>query len=550
MQGDPREQVHEIVERLASELDPADAKAQAYLAALRDGLTQMESAHLAVENEAIELREAYEKLVAPANRVGTFLGLDKEGLASVTLGESEFVVAVDPKLDPQGLTPGVRVRLNEAYAVVGTVEPSPLGGLAKVAEVLADDRLQLGSEVEGASGRIVGRARSLEGRKVRPGDHVLLDPTGRLAIEHFVRKASSDYFIEEVPDMPWESIGGQAKAIETIQEVIERPMLYPELFSKFQKSPPKGVLLYGPPGCGKTMIGKAIAHNLARRYGEKLGREVKDCFLHISGPKILNMWLGETERFVREIFSTARERAKEGEIVVIFLDEAESILRTRSTGRMTNINNTVVPQFCAEMDGIVGIQNVVTVLTSNRPDYIDPAVLRPERIDRKVKVERPDKNAARQILGLYLTEALPFDPVLLADHHEPECARAFLIEQTVDRLWSESSETEFVRVSYRSGVSRVLHWKDFASGALLKSVVDRAKDYAIKRAIEDGSEAGLRLEDMLDALSQEYKENEIFPKGDAADDWVKLLDVEPASVVAVRSVRETTDSDRARNRVS
>lgn len=550
MQGDPRDQAQQIIERLAVSLGPDDAKSQAYVVALREELSRIEAAQVAMENEAVELREAYDKLTAPANRVGTYLGSDKQGLATVTLGDSEFVVTVDPKIDPAALEPGTRVRLNEAYAVVGIVDPCPIGGLAKVAEVLEDDRLQLGSEMDGASGRVVGRAKPLEGKKVRSGDHVLLDPTGRLAVEHFSRKASSEYFVEEVPEMPWESIGGQDKAIDTIREVIELPMLHPELFSKFQKSPPKGVLLYGPPGCGKTMIGKAIAHNLAKRYSEKLGREVKDCFLHVSGPKILNMWLGETERFVREIFSTARERAKEGEIVVIFLDEAESILRTRSTGRMTNINNTVVPQFCAEMDGIVGLENVVTVLTSNRPDYIDPAVLRPERIDRKVKVERPDKNAARQILGLYLTESLPFAEELLAVHHEAECVRAYLIEQTVDRLWSAETATEFVRVTYRSGTSKVLHWRDFVSGALLKSVVDRAKDYAIKRAIEDGSEGGLALDDMLSALAQEFKENEIFPKGDAADDWVKLLDVEPASVVAVRPVTELTDGDRVKNRVS
>lgn len=550
MESDPLGRAQEIVERLAGTLDASDAKAGAYCAALRDELSRVAESRLATEAEANELREAYEKLTAPANRIATYLGSSADGLASVALGESEFVVTVDPKLDQEALVPGARVRLNEAYSVVGIVAASPVGGLSKVGQVLDDDRVQLGSETDAGSARIVARAAALRDTKVRPGDQVMLDPTGRLAVEHFPRQAAKDYFVEEVPATPWEAIGGQAKAIETIREVIERPMLYPELFRKFQKSPPKGVLLYGPPGCGKTMIGKAIAHNLAKQYGEKLGREVKDCFLHISGPKILNMWLGETERFVREIFATARERAKEGEIVVIFVDEAESILRTRSTGRMTNINNTVVPQFCAEMDGIVGIENVVTVLTSNRPDYIDPAVLRPERIDRKVKVERPDREASRQVLCLYLTEDLPFDAALLEEHHEPECARAYLVERTVDRLWSESSETEFVRVTYRSGTSKVLHWRDFVSGALLKSVVDRAKDYAIKRAIEGGGEGGLTLDDMQSALAQEFEENEIFPKGDAADDWVKLLDVEPESVVAVRPISERDESARIRGRVS
>jgi proteasome-associated ATPase len=534
MESGPIAQARELADAIAA--GSTEPKVLAYAAALKESLDRAEGQFASLSEERDGLAQAYEKLTAPANRVATFLRPAGEGRAVVVLGDAEYVVELDPALSDVTLGAGDRVRLNEAYAIVGLADPHAAGAMAKVAEQLEDGRIRLADGPEGQDVRIVGCAERLAGAGIKPGDSVLLDPTGRFAIEHFPRTAGKDYFIESVPDMPWENIGGQAAAIAAIREVVEQPMLHPELFRKYGKTPAKGVLLYGPPGCGKTMVGKAIAYNLARIYAEKVGREVRECFLHISGPRILNMWLGETERMVREIFATARARAKEGEVVVIFIDEAESILRTRSSGRALNINNTVVPQFCAEMDGIVGIENVVTVLTSNRPDYIDPAILRPERIDRKVKVGRPDKDASRDILGLYLTPETPLDARLVAAHIEPECARVRLIEAAVEAVWAEGPESEFVQVVYRSGTSRTLHWRDFVSGALLKSVVDRAKDYAIRRAIESGEDGGLREEDVLRAVAQEYRENEIFPKGDAAEDWIRLLDVEPESVVSVRPV--------------
>jgi proteasome-associated ATPase len=327
-------------------------------------------------------------------------------------------------------------------------------------------------------------------------------------------------------------------------------MLHPEIYKKFDKKPIKGILLYGPPGCGKTLIGKAIAYNLAREYSKEAGREVKEYFMHISGPKILNMWLGETERIVREIFATAREKSKEGRLVVVFMDEAESVLRTRSTGRWLNISNTVVPQFCAELDGLVSLENVVLVLTSNRPDYIDPAILRPERIDRKVKVDRPNKEAARDILSIYLHERLPFDPVLVREQGGPECARVALVESTLAHLWRKNATTEFLKVAFRNGNTETLHWKDLLSGALLKSVVDRAKDIAIRRAIaEPSGEHGISEADMHAAVEAEYAENEIFPKSDDATDWLKLLDFEPESVASVKPVRADKGEQYARSRV-
>ncbi|MFW5697645.1 MAG: AAA family ATPase, partial [Fimbriimonadaceae bacterium] len=270
----------------------------------------------------------------------------------------------------------------------------------------------------------------------------------------------------------------------------------------------------------------------------------------ISGPKILNMWLGETERMVREIFATARERAREGRLVVIFMDEAESILRTRSSGRWLNISNTVVPQFCAEMDGLVSLKNVVLIITSNRPDYIDPAVLRPERIDRKVKIQRPTKEAARDIVGIYLHDRLPVDPELAKQHDGEACARRALIEFTVSHLWREDKDAEFLNVYLRNGNQETLHWKDMVSGALLKSIVDRAKDRAIRRAIsEPNEEHGISEEDMRVSVEAEYRENEIFPKSEAVEDWLKLLDLEPESVATVKPIRPDRAVEIARKTI-
>jgi len=300
--------------------------------------------------------------------------------------------------------------------------------------------------------------------------------------------------------------------------------------------------LYGPPGCGKTLIGKATAYNITKEYNDRTGGNATEYFMMINGPKILNMWLGESERQVREIFSTAREKAKEGHLVFIFIDEAESILRTRNSGRYTNISNTVVPQFCAEMDGLVSSENIVVILTSNRPDYIDPAILRPERIDRRVKVRRPDKKSSRDILAIYLNENLPLDPAELAKHDGDRAKTAqAMVDATINFLWRKDSETEFLDVYQRNGSTERLYWKDLVSGALLSSLVERAKDFAIKRAIGNNDpNEGVSQDDLNRAVTMEYKENEIFPKSDAVEDWLMLLDQAPENVADVKPIRAGT----------
>lgn len=530
---DPLQTLQNILENLP----PSEIEARQDLMALQESLKRSEESRAADRQMLAEYEEAYSKLTAPANRIGVFLGALPDGLALVALGDTEFVSEIDPNLDPTTLQAGVRVRLNEAYAIVGLVTESRGGAVASVAEALEDGRLRLGSGMADAGGRLVERGPALLGAKVAAGDEVRLDSSGRIAIELMPDRKAGDYLFEDVPVLPWEKVGGQEAAIELIRETIERPLLHPELYAKYDQKPIKGILLYGPPGCGKTLLGKATAYNLTQEYSKALGKPVKEHFLAINGPKILNMWLGETERMVRQIFQQAREKATEGNLVFVFIDEAESILRTRSSGRWMNISNTVVPQFCAELDGLVSLDNVVLMLTSNRPDYIDPAILRPGRIDRKVKVGRPDRTAAEQIMAIYLHESIPIDPDLLAKHAgEIDIARKELIEGSIARLWRRDRDTEFLTVSLRNGSSETLYWSDLVSGALLKSIVDRAKGFAIQRAImHPERETGVLAEDLDRAMEAEYGENEIFPKSDAQEDWLQLLDYESEQVAAVRA---------------
>ncbi len=497
-----------------------------------------------------QYEEAYQKLTSPANRIGVFLDAPDEGIAMVAMGDSEYYANIDPKLENPEFKVGTRVKVNEAFAVIGDLGYHPAGPIVKVQEVLEGDRLRVAMDTQGMSARIVFRSTDLRDALIKPGDEVRLEPNYKVAIEHIPHQEVRDYYFEEVPPIEWSQIGGQEEAIQLIRETIELPLLHPEIFKKFDKQPLKGILLFGPPGCGKTLIGKATAYNLTRQYSEQIGKPVKEYFMYISGPKILNMWLGETERMVREIFAIAREKAREGYLVFIFIDEAESILRTRSSGRWLNISNTVVPQFCAEMDGLVALENVVVMLTSNRPDYIDPAILRPGRIDRKVKVRRPDRDATREIFSIYLHENLPLDPAFASEYDTPAEARECLIEQAVQYLWRKAPDTEFLQVFMRNGGVETLHWRDLVSGALIKSVVDRAKEYAIRRAInEPNVEHGLRPDDLRLAIEREYRENEIFPKSDVMEDWLKLIDYEPEYVASVKPIRPDTRPDDTRRTV-
>ena len=421
----------EIVSELLSATPPTDAR-YPFLLLLRDKAERSEKQQEEASEVIAQYEAAYEKLTKPANRIVTYLGPLENNLHLIVAGDQEFVCELDPGVDADALAVGDRVRVNDAYAILGKTRSLAIPGVAKVSDVLPDGRLRIGADLQGSGGRVVSAP---SGFTVKQGDDVILDASGRIPTDVISKSTSTDYFLEDVPQVGWERVGGQDEAKRVIREAIEFPLLYPDLYKRFGKRAMKGILLYGPPGCGKTMLGKATAYNLTQEYNRRTGLSAKECFLYINGPKILNMWLGESERQVREIFATAREKAAAGQLVFIFIDEAESILRTRSSGRFTNISNTIVPQFCAEMDGIVGSDNIVVMLTSNRPDYIDPAILRPERIDRRVRVRRPDRDAATDLLQIYLNGDLPFDAVLLTKHDgDAKAVAAQLVTETIQYI--------------------------------------------------------------------------------------------------------------------
>ncbi|MEE2871864.1 MAG: AAA family ATPase [Candidatus Latescibacterota bacterium] len=508
---------------------------------LRRQLMNREISYQEARRAAVELETALEKVTAPANRVGIFLGMPSEGIATVYVGGSEYYTNIDPRVEAAELKVGCRVLVNEAYAVVGDLGYSPSGPVAKIGDLLEGGRLRI-AQAHGAQEMILERSADLADVNLQVGDEVRMDPAFKVALELLQTTGSKEYFIEDVPPTPWESIGGQEEAIQAIRDTIELPTLHPELFERFEYSTPKGFLLYGPPGCGKTLIGKATAYNLVQHMREEEGLELEEYFMHIKGPEILNMWLGETERMVREIFAQARQKRKEGYLPFIFIDEAESILGTRRSMRSHNISNTVVPTFCTEMDGIESLHDVVLVLASNRHDLIDPAILRPGRIDRKIKVARPNYEAARDILEIYIKAELPIDREEIKQHGSVEEARAALVQGGLDELFAKSDEARFLEVSLRSGRQEVLYRGDLTSGAIIASVVSRAKEMAIKRAIANNDpDGGICSEDLRLAARAEYRENEVFPPSDSVEDWLKLLDYEPENVVKVMPVKPQTE---------
>ena len=510
-----------------------DAPISQELLLLRHRVAEMEElqdqARMAVE----KLSEAVEKLRAPALRLGTLLQKLPNHRALVCAGGTDYVCSVDPSLPEVSLETGGRVLLNEAFAVTEAFGFDKNGPVVRVSEALPDGRLRVGNE-SGISDTVVIRSSLLAKEKLKAGIDLRLDPNLKVAVEVIGTSKRIDRSLTTVESLPWGSIGGQADAVQAIRDSIEMPFLHAHLFKRFNHPVPKGFLLYGPPGCGKTLLGKATAHNLRLQIRDKTGEDHPEFFLSVKGPEVLNMWLGESERQVRDLFAQCREKAAEGHLAFLFIDEAESILGTRHAGRVgSNILSTLVPMFCTEMDGIESLHNVVVIIASNRADLIDPAILRPGRIDRKIRVRRPDRAAAVEIYKLYISEALP-----LAEPRED------LVEALVEAHYGHTESNRFLEVSYRSGRRDYLYRGDLASGAIIAAVVERAKEYAIKRSIESGSESPIRREDLLRALDHEYRENELFPPSDITEDWLKLTDFEPGNVVRLAPVRHV-EADRA-----
>ena len=536
----------ELIEQCLASFSDGDPR-QRLLYKLRHAVMLSQTASQQRELEFKKVSEVVAKLTAPANRIGTLLEIPAPGLARIVVGGAEYYANVDPRVADADLRIGTQILVNEAYAVIRTLGYDRNGPILKLAETLPDGRLRFEQDM-GRQSLILQRSTDLLSVELSAGDHIRIDPSLRIALEKLVDRKAGRHVLDEIPTVTWEQIGGQNEAIAAIRKAIEYPLVHAETFERFKFSQPKGFLLYGPPGCGKTLIGQAAAGSLAKRLSEsQQGRGpgqdngppvTSGAFLHVKGPEILSMWLGESERMVRDLFEQARARRKEGALPFIFIDEAESIVGTRRAMRSFNISNTLVPMFCSEMDGIESLRDVVIILASNRPDLIDPAVLRPGRIDRKIKVGRPNKAAAAEILKVYLTADLPLDPKLVKDRGgEPVQAVVSLVEDIIEAIFRRTEETRLLSIRLRSGQSTVLYRGDLVSGAILASIVQRAKEKAIDRTVQSGQPAGLLEEDLRVAMSEEFREGDMLPPDDAAEEWLKLLDHHPEQVVGISSFR-------------
>ncbi len=483
------------------------------------------------------LREEVEKLTQPPSAYGTYLARNEDGTVDVFSGGRKVRVSLHPELVAEDLKRGDEVVLNESLNVVLARSAELSGEVVTVKELLDDGRraVVLGRADEE---RVVDRAESMMELQLRAGDSVLLDPRTDLLLERLPRPEVEELVLEEVPDISYADVGGLDDQIESITDAVELPFLHRELFVKHRLPAPKGVLLYGPPGCGKTLIAKAVANSLAKKVAEQSGdRQARSYFLNIKGPELLNKYVGETERQIRLVFQRAREKSEEGVPVIVFFDEMDSLFRTRGSGISSDMESTVVPQLLAEIDGVEALRNVIVIGASNREDLIDPAILRPGRLDVKIKIERPDEEAAAQIFSRYLQSDLPLDAeeVTSLGGGDRDKAVRRMVETTVAAMYQADELNRFLEVTYQNGDKEILYFKDFASGAMIENIVRRAKKLAIKRTIAQQGE-GIRTDDLLDSIRQEYKEHEDLPNTTNPDDWAKISGKKGERIVYVRTL--------------
>ncbi len=511
------------------------ADAQRSLAAVTSQNERLAQTLREARDQIMKLKEEVDRLAQPPAGFGTFLSRNDDDSIDVFTGGRKLRVNVSPSVDLDHLFRGQEVMLNEALNVVAALDYEQVGEVVMFKELLADgDRALVIASAD--EERVVRLAEPLRSDTIRAGDSLLLDTRAGYVYEKVPKSEVEELVLEEVPDIDYSSIGGLKGQIETIQDAVELPYLHPELFKEHELKPPKGVLLYGPPGCGKTLIAKAVANSLAKKVAAKTGQEGKSYFLNIKGPELLNKYVGETERHIRLVFQRAREKASEGTPVIVFFDEMDSLFRTRGSGVSSDVENTIVPQLLSEIDGVELLENVLVIGASNREDMIDPAILRPGRLDVKIKIERPDAESARDIFSKYLTVTLPLHADDLGEFGgDREATVAAMIQATVERMYTETEENRFLEVTYANGDKEVLYFKDFNSGAMIQNIVDRAKKMAIK-AFLDEQQHGLRVSHLLQACVDEFKENEDLPNTTNPDDWARISGKKGERIVFIRTL--------------
>jgi proteasome-associated ATPase len=542
LQDSPR-QVRVLEERLL------EAKGQ-----LAQALSQNErltSTLREARDQILALKEEVEKLTAPPSGFGTFLGVNPDGTVNISTGGRKLRVNTHPEIDPKSLLQGQELMLNEALNVVEACAYEIQGEVVTLKELIEPDRaLVIGNADEE---RVVQIGEPLRNTKLRSGDSLLLDTKSGFLLENVPKSEVEELILEEVPDIAYEDIGGLAAQIEQITDAVELPFLHADLYVEHQLKPPKGILLYGPPGCGKTLIAKAVANSLAKKAAQITGKaSSKSYFLNIKGPELLNKYVGETERQIRLIFQRAREKSAEDVPVIVFFDEMDSIFRTRGSGISSDVENTIVPQLLSEIDGVEQLKNVIVIGASNREDMIDPAILRPGRLDVKIKIDRPDAASARDIFSKYLVSELPLaEEVLKGFGNDRQAALKSMIDRTVDHMYAEIDENRYLEVTYANGDKEVLWFKDFNSGAMIENIVARAKKMAIKRFL-DTKVKGLRPEDLLGAVVDEFKENEDLPNTTNPDDWARISGKKGERIVYIRTLigGDAKDAGRAIEQVN
>nr|WP_062488142.1 proteasome ATPase [Candidatus Nitrospira inopinata] len=524
-----REQIQSMEEEIRRlyqsryQLEQVNKQNERLVAALQEAKTQIET-----------LRAEVDKLTAPPSSYAIFSSLNEDGTGNVFVSGRKMKVSIHPSISGSQLRKGQEVVLNEALNVIEAKSFDRQGEVVRLKDVLEGGRALVTLHFD--EEKVVELGDPLLADRLSVGDHLLYDPRSGYVIEKLPKSEAEELVLEEVPDVDYSRIGGLQKELEQVRDAVELPFLYPDLFAEYKLSAPKGVLLYGPPGCGKTLIAKAVANSIAKKLGHRTGKEIRSYFLHVKGPELLNKYVGESERQVREVFKKAKERAEDGHPVIVFFDEMDALFRTRGSGISSDIESTIVPQFLSEIDGVERLRNVIVIGASNRQDLIDPAVLRAGRLDVKVKVGRPDAEAARDIFSKYLSPDLPFDQSEL-DRHGGD-RQAFVERLTVrivETMYAASEENKFIEVTYANGEKEVLYFKDFASGALIEGIVSRAKKFAVKRAIAKEGH-GLRLEDLLRAIREEFKEHEDLPNTTNPDDWAKIAGKKGEKIVHIRTI--------------